>query len=882
MADEFDLLEQGYQSSVASNGAALPDFDALEQNYQNQLALSVPLTPAEAATGAVNKVLNGLTFGYGDEIAAAGSALVDRVVNGEDLASGYDRKLGLVRDLDKRLNKQQFDENPALSILAGSGGLLMPIPAGLFTKEAGAVNALKNVGKAGALGGTIGGVAGFGSGEGVEQRVDNALTGSAIGALFGGGLQGGIEGASGAVRLGSSAANKARELFSPVVKQEAAQQEAVNVLSKVIDKDEALTALKAFNQADDAAPWIQKQSEKYLPQYQRTAEVTQQPGFASIEEALRRVDAGDFKGQATAQDLAREDARNLIYQGVNKEPLLPSVAGERIREGIQANYTPAKEKVGDFAERAFLGGEELSTTGAKRSITGNINALTKDGSISLTPDFQQYVNNFKQLPKKVDLETLQNYRRTFGAYASPGFNASNQDDIQALVATKLRGVIDDTVNKAVESGNLSAAQKNAWRNMIQERKAVGATYESKSVSKVLEKDRFGQSYKLAAEDVAPKLVETKEEAVRAMQALKGQHTSVDALRSSLMSKIWESSTNKMTGSINPTTFHKQLKLYQEIAPEVLTKAQQTAFSKIAKDVTSQESVKRMAFAASKGNSITSESDNFIDLLHTAVKENATSAVRKAISDIPFVGKMADSLINLVDNPAIRQKLLNEELAKVAMNPRYAEALLSKSPKVAKAALSQLSTNLNKRIEGISGTLGVASGMTGSAITKAKNDNITEIEVKGLPKSSLAEDLFSKKQPEVKKKDVSAIEQEIDQNPYYSALYEVESGRNPKAKNPKSTAKGAFQFIDDTAKRVGLKDSYDLGQSFEAVQKLTQPHAKEFGEDPRTLYAAHFLGATLLRKVLNDKPLKPEEEKNVKELINVALPRFEKIYQNKVA
>lgn len=160
--------------------------------------------------------------------------------------------------------------------------------------------------------------------------------------------------------------------------------------------------------------------------------------------------------------------------------------------------------------------------------------------------------------------------------------------------------------------------------------------------------------------------------------------------------------------------------------------------------------------------------------------------------------------------------------------------------------------------------------------------MTEIEVKGLPRKTVADDLFSKKQGAVTKKSIKAIEQEIDQNPYYSALYEVESGRNPKAKNPKSTAKGAFQFIDDTAKRVGLKDSYDLGQSFEAVQKLTQPHAKEFGEDPRTLYAAHFLGATLLRKVLNDKPLKPEEEKNVKELINVALPRFEKIYQNKVA
>lgn len=154
------------------------------------------------------------------------------------------------------------------------------------------------------------------------------------------------------------------------------------------------------------------------------------------------------------------------------------------------------------------------------------------------------------------------------------------------------------------------------------------------------------------------------------------------------------------------------------------------------------------------------------------------------------------------------------------------------------------------------------------------------EKKASPKT-LPDDLFSKSKT-VEKKDVKAVESEIDKDPYLSALYEAESGRNPSAKNPKSSASGGFQFINSTAKAVGLKDPFDLAQSKDAVEKLTEPHKKEFGDDPSTLYAAHFLGATLLRKVLNDKPLKPEEEKNVKELINVALPRFEKIYQNKVA
>lgn len=133
------------------------------------------------------------------------------------------------------------------------------------------------------------------------------------------------------------------------------------------------------------------------------------------------------------------------------------------------------------------------------------------------------------------------------------------------------------------------------------------------------------------------------------------------------------------------------------------------------------------------------------------------------------------------------------------------------------------------------------------------------------------------------RDVSAVEQEIDADPYYSALYEAESSRNPRATNANSTAKGAFQFIDKTAKAVGLKDPFDLSQSFDAVQKLTETHAQKLGtEKPEILYAAHFLGESLLRKVLNNAKLSKEEQKLVDDLEQNALPRYMRIYNSKVA
>lgn len=135
-----------------------------------------------------------------------------------------------------------------------------------------------------------------------------------------------------------------------------------------------------------------------------------------------------------------------------------------------------------------------------------------------------------------------------------------------------------------------------------------------------------------------------------------------------------------------------------------------------------------------------------------------------------------------------------------------------------------------------------------------------------------------------KRPVAEVEQEIDQDPYYSALYEAESSRNPKARpvDPKtgkllSSAKGGFQFLDGTAKLVKLKDPDDLGEAFEKVKLLTEDHKKRFGDDPEFLYSAHYLGATVLNKVVNGKQLTRKEQQQVDYLKEKALPRFMKIY-----
>jgi hypothetical protein len=132
-------------------------------------------------------------------------------------------------------------------------------------------------------------------------------------------------------------------------------------------------------------------------------------------------------------------------------------------------------------------------------------------------------------------------------------------------------------------------------------------------------------------------------------------------------------------------------------------------------------------------------------------------------------------------------------------------------------------------------------------------------------------MTSTETPKVDK--VKEAEAEIDADPYLRALYQTESSRNPNAQNLKSTAKGGFQFIDATAKAVGLKDPMDLAQSLDAVKKLTDENKTRFGDDPRLLYAAHFLGAPLLSKLLKNAPLSDTEAQHVEDFQNLALPHF---------
>lgn len=84
--------------------------------------------------------------------------------------------------------------------------------------------------------------------------------------------------------------------------------------------------------------------------------------------------------------------------------------------------------------------------------------------------------------------------------------------------------------------------------------------------------------------------------------------------------------------------------------------------------------------------------------------------------------------------------------------------------------------------------------------------------------------------------------------YLQRVAEIESGMNPLAQNPNSSAAGLFQFIESTGQQYGLDNPFDPFQSAAAAARFTRDNfsalANFLGRDPEPweLYLAHQQGA----------------------------------------
>jgi soluble lytic murein transglycosylase-like protein len=156
-------------------------------------------TAGEVAAGGTLNLLSYPTFGFGDEIVAGGSALID-ALQGNDFGPAYDQRLNTARDLRTKFRNEVKEMSPTLSIAQDVGGAFLN-PLNAMFSLAKAPTAVGRIAKNAAVGAGMSSATAFGEGEGgAKNRLVDALQAGATGGILSGGISGVGEGLSRAAK----------------------------------------------------------------------------------------------------------------------------------------------------------------------------------------------------------------------------------------------------------------------------------------------------------------------------------------------------------------------------------------------------------------------------------------------------------------------------------------------------------------------------------------------------------------------------------------------------------------------------------------------------------------------------------------------------------
>ena len=181
-ADSIKLSPAGFGQMV--NFAESAGYTPTTESGQAQ--------PVGSATGAPRAALQGMTFGFGDEIVggmAGGITAAGNVIRGQPADLGGEMQR--FTEQERQRIGQFRQESPVTAIGSELAGA---VASSIVAPPVRALQALAPVTRAAVTGGGTGALYGFGTGEGgVAERAQNAVEVGIPSALFGGALQGTIQ-----------------------------------------------------------------------------------------------------------------------------------------------------------------------------------------------------------------------------------------------------------------------------------------------------------------------------------------------------------------------------------------------------------------------------------------------------------------------------------------------------------------------------------------------------------------------------------------------------------------------------------------------------------------------------------------------------------------
>lgn len=666
--------------------------------------------------------------------------------------------------------------------------------------------------------------------------------------------------------------------------------------------------------ADDISGAIEARPADVLGDLMTTAEVTKNPGMAQLQQELTSVAPG--MNQLGAREARREAVRIGMLDDMSQTK---GITPEAIGASLATKADDVRTQMEIESGNAWSGvPRNVGINVSKQQ--GELGRLLNARQGGLEPGSKvrtlvtQFLNDDPNIPDtRRPIKTsgaLQDIRSDALALSRD----ANLSPFEQRILGSLQGNIDDAMSKG-----LKGQDYDAWKVAREATRKQAETFSRNTAGGSILNEN-AKPY-----NILDNALKGDAQSVRELKAaVRSDPAVLEDVKRGVLDRIKLDAKDKLT----PGNVKKFLDKNRAAIGELFSSDHLKAMERILDDLQSSASVQELATLASKGQS------------PTAQRTAAASALRGMVLGkiVPGTGKLGAAIEAIQSLTGTGTKsFIDELLLRASFEPKFALEL-AKTPTTERVlSLAEMFTNAltsaaesgaraatleAARTEGQSQPvpqqgqsagarsepksqqqpqsperrsvldLGSASSFQNSAANSAATQP-PDLDLISSILSPDSEDLHvlavggdmdeMPKSAEVRPAKVAEVEAQIDADPIDAAIYEVESSRNPKAKNPNSTASGGFQLIKQTAKALGVKDVFDLADNYQGYKKLRAENEERFKtSDPLTVYAAHFLGAPLLDKWRKGKALTNEEAAQVKELREKALPRFKQAYENIIA
>lgn len=646
---------------------------------------------------------------------------------------------------------------------------------------------------------------------------------------------------------------------------------------------DAPAAQTALSKVDDAA--------SVFSPFKTTAEIAGDSGLARLEDGVASMNLGfNPRDIDAARAVARADEVNAMFNpnisrierskgledavgvAVSKLDKIEDAAWKALPKGVPVSVSSVVPEI-----RAVVDEFALSVDDAPASIKGLLKKISKfdDQVVGAMPDGSPMV-----VKGEATLGEIQKLRSQ-----ALKISRSSSDGVERALANQIAAKLEEAVELSDEGNEAIDIWKAARQVTRGNREAMGATPMLKKATGLSKGDIFDAQLLnegLNSPDKFSALLGlTNRAGVNISDDVKGallQSVTQDSAGLPLSQARWASEFAKRRPQFEAVFSPDEIAKIQGVLDDVGAQANKAKLSTIGGSPTAPRLEASKVVSRAKG---IASSDTVKQLLPAAGFLGTYGGFSPTGIALGILGSGIGKGVAKIGDAASSR--FDARLIEALKDPRLAASLMDSASKT--SFIDDVGKALARGGRGAAGgaaSIGARKFMGGR--TEQPSLNIPQQQ-----EFSLGEDIimpttkeeaqqFQQQEDQPTKQDIKAIEAEIDADPFLSAVYETESDRKPDAKNPKSSATGGFQLVNATAKTLGVKDRTDLGESLKAMKTLTEQHREMFGDDPKMLYAAHFLGATTLRKWLAGENLTEKQAEHVREFKKLALPRFERIYK----